>query len=369
MTETTATATTTPEHASYDTETFAIGEACGVCIYPTAKDEICGNTVYANKVGGRLPKYCGQEGQAEWQAQHGTEGNARHRSDLAGYPRTKLGMTPDDVQTLAEAEATRRGIVRRLKSETPAAPAVEPVAETGPAAPVDLAAALPDSAVDALAELAQLIVGRVVAARHEIDSAKTAFDARVAEIEGEAEKIAADLAADREAVEAERTHLAELTERAETEIREALDAKLRAEGQLSEARARIAELERAAVETAARHRDEIDAVREREEKRYDKLVESFAKTRGEVPAASPRKKVATVENIEITPDVVAPFAERIERGEVAVRADGVWLVSNAPATKATMRTIEHMGEAGWLVVGEGSDPAPVSLSAAWRTAE
>lgn len=366
MTETTATATTTTEHEAYDTDTFGVGEPCGVCIFPTGKGEICGNTVYANKSGGRLPKYCGQEGQAEWQSQHGTEGNARHRSDLAGYPRKQLGMTPEDVQTLAEAEAARRGITRRLKSESaPAAPVAELVTVPAPAAPADLAEALPESAVDALAELAVLITGRVVAARHEIDSVHEDFAKRVADIEADAARSAADLAAEREAVEAERTHLAELTEQAETAIREALDAKLRAEGQLSEARARIAELERAAVETAARHREEIETVREREEKRYDKLVESFAKTRGEVPAARPRK-AAPVRPLDT--DTVARFGERIERGDITVRADGVWLVVNAEATTATMRTIEHFNAAGWLVVGNG-DPAPVSLSDEWAKRE
>lgn len=291
----TTTAPGAPTADDYDTDTFGIGEACGVCIFPTGPGQICGNVVYANQAKGRLPKYCGQEGQEHWQAQHGTEGNKRHKSDLAGYPRRQLGMTPEDVQALADAEAARRGIGRRLKAETSSAattPAVAaPVADAAaaPAAPVpDLAEALPESAVDALAELARLIAGRVVATRAEMDAIRADADARVAEVEREAAQQAEALAAERAGLESDRAEAQAARDRAEDEIRQAREARLTTEGQLTEARARIAELERALSDAEARHRAEIADVRRAEEERYDKLVAAFAATRTEPVRHEPR---------------------------------------------------------------------------------
>lgn len=361
--------TATTAREAYDTDTFGVGEPCGVCIYPTGEGQICGNTVYANQAKGRLPKYCGQEGQAEWQAQHGTEGNARHRSDLAGYPRRQLGMTPEDVQTLADAEASRRGITRRLKAETPApaAPAapVAPAADFGvpPTDALVLADALPESAVDALAELARLITGRVIAARHEIDSVREDFAKRVAEIEADAEQSAADLATEREAVDAERARLEELTARAESEIREAIDARHRVEGELSAANRRIADLERELADAEQRRAEEVAEVRRTEREEFRLALREFATTvRSErdepaAPAAAPA----------VTSDVVRRMAVRIERGDLTLSKDGRWLLGNADAINPAVKTIERMMKKSFLVIGEG-DPAPVTLSDAYREA-
>ncbi|MGW0163535.1 hypothetical protein ACWDUN_29860 [Mycobacterium sp. NPDC003323] len=369
--ETTTTDPAPVEREAYDTDTFGIGEACGVCIFPTGPGQICGNVVYANQAKGRLPKYCGQEGQEHWQAQHGTEGNKRHKSDLAGYPRRTLGMTPEDVQALADAEAARRGIGRRLKSETASAatnPAVAaPVADAAaaPAAPVlDLADALPESAVDALAELARLIAGRVVATRAEMDAIRADAEARVAEVEREGAQRAEALDAERAGLESDRAEAQAARDRAEDEIRQAREARLTTEGQLTEAKARIAELERALSDAEARHRAEIAEVRRTSEERYDKLVAAFAATRTEpvrdVPAAQPRRKAAP----PITADVLENMAGRVHRGEVIQVGGQRWRIASADATTPAAATLDHMNAAGFLDFGPG-DPAVVMLSPAW----
>ena len=354
--------TAAPEHEVYDTDTFGIGEPCGVCIFPTGAGKICGNTVYANQAKGRLPKYCGQEGQAEWQAQYGTEGDRRHRSDLAGYPRRQLGMSTEDIQALATAEAARRGITRRLKAETvPApAPADSVAAADGPLE--GIVEVLPESPVDALAELAQLIVGRVVAVKHEMDSVRKGFEAQAEESARELALRAEELDAEREAVageraaaEEDRAELAQARVAAESEIREAREAQLTVEGQLKEARKRIEELERAAAATAERHREELAEVRKYEEARYDKMVAAFAATRAEEAPAARRR------DLPITDESVQTMAGRVSRGEITVREDGTWLIVNAVAPRPAAAVLDHMMSARLLVIGEG-EPAPVALA-------
>lgn len=362
----TTTETTTAHESD---EIFGVGEPCGVCIFPTGEGEICGNTVYANQAKGRLPKYCGQEGQAEWQAKHGTEGNPRHRSDLAGYPRRQLGMTPEDVQTLAAAEAARRGITRRTTKAEAAAPAPAAEVPAGPTAPADLAEALPESAVDALAELARLITGRVVAVRHEMDAVRTEFEQRTEELEREAEQRAADLAAEREAVEADRAKLAELTERAESEIRAANDDRLRVEGELAAARRRVAELEAALAESEARRVADVEEVRRFEREEFRRTMREFAATvRGEREEEA--TAVVVAKDAPITAPVVARMAVRIERGDLTLSKDGRWLLGNADAIRPAVNVIEHMMKAGYLAIGEGKGdaPAPVTLTDEYRKA-
>ncbi|WP_157124961.1 hypothetical protein [Nocardia pseudovaccinii] len=351
---------------------FAVGEACGVCRFPVGPGQICGNTVYANVAsGGALPKYCGQAGQAEWQAQHGTEGNPGHLSDRAGYPRRRLDLTKDDVARLALAEAARRGIGRRsattAESASPAttsadaAPVTDAVA--APAATVpDLAAALPESAVDALAELARLIAGRVVAMRAEMDGVRTAADERVAQVERAGEQLAEELAKERAGLESDRAEAQAARERAESEIREAREAQLVAEGQLREARQRITELEQASIDAGERHRGEIAEVRQAEEARYDKLVAAFAAT----TAARESKPARRSRELSITDDGVREMALRIERGEVTWGGDAGWLLGNAKSTRPGARTLDHMATAGYLDIGEG-EPGPVTLSEQYRT--
>ncbi|MFC7535734.1 hypothetical protein, partial [Actinoplanes sp. GCM10030250] len=187
--------------------------------------QICGNVVYVNvEGGGRLPKYCGGEEQGEWQERHGTAGNARHRSELAAYPRKQLGLSAKEVEQLAAEEAARQGIgggIVRARSEAlrsapaPVAAAVEPVAVTAP-----------ESAAEGLADLARIITSRVTAVRAEMDDVVAQADSRVAEADGERERLAEEIAAEREALAVEREEARAITARAEAEIRAANDARL-----------------------------------------------------------------------------------------------------------------------------------------------
>ncbi|MBF6358442.1 hypothetical protein IU449_28505 [Nocardia higoensis] len=362
MTDQTTTDTAAPEREEYDTETFGVGEPCGVCIFPVGPGEICGNVVYANTAKGRLPKYCGQEGQAEWQTQHGTEGNVRHKSDLAGYPRRQLKMTKEEVQALADAETARRGITRRLKTD--AAP-VNAAAETdaAPVAPLaDLGQALPDSPIDALAELARLIAGRVVAARAEMDDVRTTAERRAAEIEAEGTALIEGLERERAELEADRAEAQAVTTRAQGEIRAAEDARLRAEGELTSAQRRIAELERALADADARRVAEVEEVRRFEREEFRRTMREFAATvRGDEPAT-----VAARELPEVTDDAVKTMAARVEAGHVT-RRKAKWHLANAAANRAAARVLDHMDAAGYLHIVGDTDPELVTLSASGQT--
>ncbi|MEV0344063.1 hypothetical protein AB0H49_34140 [Nocardia sp. NPDC050713] len=283
MTSTEPTATET--HAP---EMLAPGTPCAVCQFPMGRDEhgvpqICGNPVYVNvEGGGRLPKYCGGEEQAEWQAKHGTAGNARHRSELAAYPRKQLGLSAKEVEQLALDEAARQGIgagvVRRKQLPTTGLPLLPNT--TTPAAPVESAEEpAPVSAVQGLAELATIITSRVAAVRAEMDAVVAQADSRVkeaederdqlaAEVADERERLAAEVATEREALAADREEARAITERAESEIREAREAQLRAEGELASAQRRIAELEQALVDAESQRKAEVAAVRREEREEF-----------------------------------------------------------------------------------------------------
>ncbi|NKY60989.1 hypothetical protein [Nocardia flavorosea] len=362
-TEQTRTATT-PDREDYDTEIFGTGEECGVCHFPTGRGEICGNVVYANGPKGRLPLYCGQEGQAHWQKENGTEGNSRHQSSLAGYPRKTLGMTKEDCAALAEAEAARRGIVRRAKSDTaPAsAPAAEvapaPTAPTGPVVPVDLSDALPDSPVEALAELAQLIVGRVVAARKEMETVRNAAEDRAAEIERENADRVEELAAQRAELEAEQEAAREITARAETAIREANEARLRTEGELDGARRRIAELESALEAAEQRRIAEVAEVRRVEREEFRMAMREFATTvRGETSA----REAERTEDKPVTEEAVETMAKRVARNEITRRGP-VWHIANAVAPRPAAAVLNRMQADGYLHLGSQGDPERVTLT-------
>ncbi|MEU4183979.1 hypothetical protein AB0H76_39000 [Nocardia sp. NPDC050712] len=354
------------EREAFDTETFAPGEACGVCHFPTGKDQICGNVVYANQTKGRLPQYCGQEGQAHWQAQHGTEGDPGHKSSLAGYPRRTTGLTKERIAELAAEETKRRGITRRLKvvEDVPAAPVAD--TQNAPATadtdarirvPADLASALPESAVDALKELARLIAGRVTAVGAEMEDVRKEAADEVAEMQRQTDALIAELTEQREGLEKDRADAQAATERAETAIREAEDARHVAEGQLTESKNRVAELERQLAEIKDQHRKEIEEVRNKEYERFKEMMREFASTVRTEP--EPRR----AEDLPITEEVLQEMALRIKRNDITRSADK-WHFANARATKPGARTLDHMNEAGYLHIGEG-ERAPVALTNRW----
>lgn len=358
--------TTTAPADSDDREVFGIGEPCGVCHYVTGRGQICGNTVYANSVKGRLPLYCGQPGQAEWQEQHGTPGDKTHRSDLATYPRKRAEMDKEDVAKLAAAEAARRGITRRHKVSEPTAPVSAPAetsaAPAGPVTVADLSDALPESPVEALAELARLVTGRVVAVRREMDEVRAGAEARAAEIENENAERTAELDTLRAELESDREEARQITEQARSEIRAANDAQLRIEGELNAARERITALEQALTDAENRHRAEVAEVREREEARYDRLVAAFAATRpdAETSAAQPDD-----ENRPVTEEAVQTMAKRVERNEITQRAQ-VWYIANSVAPRPAAAVLARMQSNGYLHIGSQGQPERVTLTDAYR---
>lgn len=353
----TATETQQPEHEQYDTEVFAPGEACGVCHFPVGEGQICGNTVYANVTKGRLPLYCGQDGQAGWQQQNGTEGNARHRSELATYPRKKFGMAKEDPARLAAEEAARRGIGRRKLRDD--APADSTASEEAPAEPV--------SQVDALAELAQLFIRGVGAVRQEVEAAHEESAARVAEVAAEREQWAAEveqekaaLAEEKEALAADRAAAAADTERAVIEVQDANDARLTVEGELKAARGRIAELEQEIKAMREQHHRDLTEVRQREEARFDRMVAAFAATRPatelETAAPEPRKAPTTP-----GPDAQEKMMSRVENGHVTV-VNREWVLSNAKANTAAANTLSWLLKECRITVTNEGQVKPVTLA-------
>ena len=336
----------TPAAVDHDGESFEPGEPCGVCRFPMGPGQICGNVVYASHEKGALPKYCGQEGQSVWQAKRGTEGDPRHQSSLAGYPRKQAKMTAADAGRLAEEEAARRGIGRRRKSsapETPAAAApaaasVEPVT----AAPEEEA---PESAIASLAALVAQLPGRIATVRGEIEQAYADRDAIVAEVMAEREQLAAEIEAERDALAKDRAAAQAARERAETEIRTATDAKLQTEGELRSAQKRIEELERELAEQKSRHRAEIEEVRRTEYDRFREMMRDFAAT---IQKPEPEPRIATVPT-EPTEEAQAAMLKRVGAGSVTF-IDGEWFQSNAKANAAAVVTLNHLREAGKIEV-------------------
>ncbi len=339
---------------------YAVGEACGVCRFPVGPGQICGNPVYANvATGGALPKYCGQEGQAQWQAQHGTDGNPGHLSDRAGYPRRRLQLTKDDVARLADEEAARRGIGRRKAETASVATVSAPIADavTAPAAPSEQAPT-PGSAVDAFADLAQAITQRVAAVRAEMDALRTDCQTQMADTMAERERLAEDVATQIQGLEQDRAQAQAITERAAAEIQKANEARLRAEGELSSALRRIAELEQALLDASNQHRAEIAEVREREEARYDRMVSAFAQTvRTEPEPPSPEDTGRPPSESALTD------MGRLVRAGKVTRREG-WHTGNGPATRPAARTLDWMLEQGLIAIGEAGEgmPAPVTLT-------
>lgn len=353
--------TSTEQQQSERDYEFGVGDPCGVCHFPVGPGQICGNTVYANRSKGRLPAYCGMAGQEEWQAKHGTEGNKAHRSDVAKYPRDKFGMTKEETAALAEAESVRRGYTRRLKAEAPAA-ATAPVAAvpTVPAtAPTieDLVEALAESPIEALAQLTQLFVGRVGAARMEMETVRADADQRIADIESEATEAAERLAAERGSLEAERAEVQALRERAEAQIREANESRLRTEGELNGARQRITELEAEISEAEQRHRAEVEKVRREERENFLEGMKALGATYRAEAATVPQPMRET----PVTDQAITDIGARVARNEATWR-EGKWHINNAAATHPVVRVLDHMREAGYLQVGSVGAPERVTLT-------
>lgn len=351
--------------------TFAIGEPCGVCQFTTGKGTICGNVVYANQLKGRLPRYCGQAGQAEWHAKHGTEGVAGHMSDRAGYPRRIYDMTTEQAAELAEAEAVQRGIGRRNPGADDHADAVEaaPVLSAVPDVP-EQQPAEPESAVDALADLATALTGRVIAVRREMEELQATCDAQITETETERERLADEvaaqlqgLAADQELAKAttERAliEVREANDRADTAIREATDIRLQVEGELKAARQRVADLEAALAAAEKRRVSEVAEVRETEYQRFRELVREFAATtrpQPETAAPEPRKAPTTP-----GPDAQEKMMQRVRNGHVTV-VDREWVLSNAKANTAAANTLSWLLEESRITVTDEGQVSPVTLA-------
>ena len=340
--------------AADEGETFQLGEPCGVCRFPIEPGVICGNTVYASHTKGALPKFCGQDGQAQWQAQHGTPGDAKHRSELAGYPRKKHSMSTGEAARLAEEEAARRGIGRRkaaAEEQRPAAPLpaapVEPVAE-----PEEESA---DTAIAALAAALIELPHHVARVRKEIERATAERDDRIAEEIAKREELAAEVAAEREALATDRAEAQAARERAETEIREATESRNRTEGELQSARGRIKELEREITELKTAHRAEVEEVRRTEREEFHRLMQAFAQTIKAPEAAPP---VATVPEVP-EPGAQAAMLKRVAAGSVRL-VEGVWHQSNAKAHTAAVVTLNWLRDAGQIHVAEDGTVTPVA---------
>ena len=346
-------AATAPAAAGAEHDIFAPGEPCGVCRFPIGPGQICGNTVYASHGKGALPKYCGQKGQAQWQAQHGTEGDTSHQSDLAGYPRKRAGMSTADAARLAEEEAARRGIVRRKAATESEAPATAPAASTAPAESTPTEEATPESAGAALAALVQLLPGKVGALREEIAQAEADRDAQVAAEIAKREEMAAEVAAEREALAQERAEAQAARERAESEIREATDARLQTEGKLESSTARVEELERELAALKVTHREEVEEVRRTEYKRFREMMSDFAATvrSSETPAVQQHSLP------EPTQEALDGMMNRVAHGDVTV-VEGAWCLSNATANKAAAVTLDRLRDAGRLRITDTGQAVP-----------
>src|SRR5690606_12919579 len=177
-----------------------------------------------------------------------------------------------------------------------------------------------------------------------------------AEIEAEGTALIEGLERERTELEADRAEARAITERAQGEIRAAEDARLRAEGELSAARQRIAELEQALTEADARRLAEVEEVRRFEREEFRRTMREFAAT----VRAHSDEPVSVRELPEDTDEAVQAMARRVEAGHVT-RAGGVWALANATANRAAAAVLDHMHAVGHLHLGEG-DPAPVSLT-------
>jgi hypothetical protein len=362
--------TSTENAAVVDIEPrFAPGELCGGCRFPVGPGQICGNPVYASAGKGALPKYCGAEGQSEWQAKHGTPGIAGHMSDRAGYPRKLHKMTPADVKALAEARAQELGVHRSAEApvvtEAPADAGIDaaidtaeaPSTEAAPTAVRVLAEGTDRRALEKSGRLGELLLAATELAaelRDELAAIRADAEARVQrEVERTREAITARERAEARLAEVQAEADADV-ERARADVQTAAEDKLRAEGEARAALGQVADLERRIAESESRHRAELDAVREAESARVERILGRFA------DATAPRTEQPRPQWQPPTEEAVRDMARRVAAGHVT-RRGGIWHTGNGDATRPAAATLDWMADAGYLQVG-GGDPAPVALT-------
>lgn len=341
-----ATDQTTAEQTATE-PAFKVGDPCGVCQFPIGIGKICGNVVYANQTRGRLPRYCGQAGQAEHQAAHGTTGDPAHMSDRAAYPRRVYSMSKEEATRLADEAAARLGIGPRrhhTDAEEPAPAATEPE----PATTVEA----PKSAIDELAELATAFIGRVGTVREEMQQVRDDAEARVQAEVAEKERVLAEVAEEKAALAKDRQAAQADSERAVIAVKEADDARLQLAGELKAAKERIAELEAALDAAEQRRIAEVEEVRKEERAEFRLAMREFASTvRNE---ATPEKSPAERESRPVpepSEEARESMMKRIRNGHVTV-VDRAWVVSNTKATTATARTLDQLYQDGRITVTE-----------------
>ncbi|WP_280407507.1 hypothetical protein [Nocardia brasiliensis] len=350
-------------------ERFQPGEQCGVCRFPTGTGQICGNPVYAVTGKGRLPKYCGMDGQAVYQQQHGTAGVPGHLSERAGYPRKTFGMTPAAVNELAERLSKEAGVQRRVhliaSNDAVAEGDSDATADSPGTAPEPddtrmrvRALAVVGSGTEKSAKLAEyLLAASELAAQlgDEMTALRADADNRVGREASLTRAATADKErAEREladAVEAHRAALAQADERvrqASEQAEQAHTDKLHAEGALKAAEARIAELERKLTGLETAHRDEIERVRATEAARTERFLLAFARRTG-----GPEEEAEEPVVQKPSASAVQDLAKRVQRGQVQRQGSGeepAWLLSNAVANRRAAATLEWMLEQGQISV-------------------
>lgn len=357
---------------------FAPGELCGGCRFPVGPGQICGNPVYASAGKGALPKYCGADGQTEWQTKFGTPGVAGHMSDRAGYPRKLHKMTPADVKTLAEARAAELGVHR--SAEAPVVAAV-PASDAGIDAPIDTAESAPTAtaaeaptvapteapavrvlaegtdrrALDKTGRLGELLLAATELAaelRGDIEAIRTDAESRVQrEVERTREAVEARELAEARLSEVSAEAQAQVTS-ARAEAQDAIDAKLRAEGETRAAKDRIAELEARLAAADARTRTEVERARDAEWARIERVM-SFPV----VEQQTIRPQAWTPETP--TESAVRDMAKRIGAGTITRDESVGWIQGGSNATRPAAWTLDWMYQNGYLDLRDGATGAAV----------
>jgi hypothetical protein len=387
--------------AESTTERFAPGDPCGVCRFPVGPDQICGNPVYALAGKGALPKYCGADGQAEHQQQHGTPGDPAHRAELAGYPRTKHGISKERIAELAEQQTRALGVRRTLRvvaaesAPVVAAPAgtdsaASPVEaqqtggeQSGESAPVAdvpvraLAAGTGRGGLDKAGRLGELLLAAAELAAElpgEMEGLRADCEHRVArEVQRADEAVAANEIAQQELSAVQEQARATVAQ-AEDEVRQAHDARMRAEGELSGARDRIAALEQQLAEADRRHRAELDKVRDAADERVERILTAFGTTAtatpqtvgnqagavaAPAPAASAPRKLTTPGRrmlVDVRDGLVQVLARRGPDGQHLGQA---YRRAGANMTKAEANMLRGMAQEGvveWSFSGAAETP-------------
>lgn len=256
-----------------------VGQPCGVCRFPVKTGQICGNLVYATKPSGTLPKYCGAEGQDEWQAKHQTRGEAEHTAIRSAYGRRRAGnMTTTQCRLLAEAAAAELGITPRPPARRSTEPTETTETSSGPRsdAPDRPGAEAPPVSpfgavtLERTEQLAGSLTASLAALREELRTARVEADNRVA-AEADRTRAAYELKQAAEAAaDDERRQLTEDLQAARAEAEaahqtaeEAAKRRLQAEGALAEAHTSIQAL-----------RSEIAALKDQHHQEFLRVAQS-----------------------------------------------------------------------------------------------